>query len=335
MTNIWTIDPERTCFDGEPGFDDAVALLRSGELVAVPTETVYGLAADATNDEAVAAIFEAKERPRFNPLICHLDCLVSAERYAVLDDRARLLAETFWPGPLTLVVEARSGSGLSDLVTAGLGTVAIRIPDAPVMRCLSAALRRPLAAPSANRSGRVSATTAKDVVTELGDRVSLVIDGRPLSGRDRVNDRFDGRRARRFCYAPAGYRRTGSKRFLGESFAAPVAASDAPAAPGMLASHYAPKAAMRLDIKDVLPGEALLAFGPDLPPNADNAVKVENLSETGDLREAARNLFRMMRSLDEDGAATIGVMAIPPHGLGEAIRDRLQRAAAPRTHSPR
>ena len=334
MTNIWTIDPERTSFDGEQGFDDAVALLRSGELVAVPTETVYGLAADATNDEAVAAIFEAKERPRFNPLICHLDCLASAERYAVLDDRARLLAETFWPGPLTLVVEARSGSGLSDLVTAGLGTVAIRIPDAPVMRCLSAALRRPLAAPSANRSGRVSATTAKDVVTELGDRVSLVIDAGPcpVGIESTIVSTVDSTPV---LLRPGGIPKDRLEEVLGESFAAPVAASDAPAAPGMLASHYAPKAAMRLDIKDVLPGEALLAFGPDLPPNADNAVKVENLSETGDLREAARNLFRMMRSLDEDGAATIGVMAIPPHGLGEAIRDRLQRAAAPRTHSPR
>ncbi|MCW2310023.1 L-threonylcarbamoyladenylate synthase [Rhodobium gokarnense] len=331
---IWPIDPLQKHFDDDPGFAEALRNLGAGRLVAVPTETVYGLAADATNADAVAGIFAAKERPSFNPLISHVEDLDAAERHGVFDAAARTLAEAFWPGPLTLVVERRSTSPICDLATAGLSTVGLRVPATRVTRALTAALGRPLAAPSANRSGRISTTTAEAVAADLGERIAGIVDCGPTPvgvestivatvGPDPV------------LLRPGGIPRGAIEELLGRPLAAPTDAADRPSAPGMLASHYAPDAKVRLDAEDVRPGEALLAFGPELPPGADGAIAVANLSPAGDLTEAAKALFGLMRRLDASGAATIAVMPIPDDGLGEAIRDRLSRAAAPRNmHRP-
>lgn len=327
---LWKIDPDRTSFDGDPRFSAALDHLRSGRLVAVPTETVYGLAADAGNSDAVAGIYEAKERPRFNPLICHIEGIAAAERYGVLNADARLLADSFWPGPLTLVVAKRADAAICDLATAGLETIALRVPAAPIMRALAERLERPLAAPSANRSGRVSPTSAEDVAAELGDRVAMIIDaGRCTIGIESTIIDVSGDQPG--LLRPGGIATAELEAVLGHRLAAPQPAPGAPAAPGMLASHYAPRARVRLDAEDVAPDEALLAFGPILVGGAETAIAVENLSATGDLREAAQNLFRALRRLDDSGVASIAVMSIPDRGLGEAIRDRLVRAAAPRS----
>ncbi len=307
---------------------EAVAVLARGGLVAVPTETVYGLAADATNPTAVAAIYAAKGRPAKNPLIVHCADLAEADRHGIVDGDARRLAEAFWPGPLTLVVPRRSGSPVAAAVTAGLDTVALRVPDAAVVAALARALGRPLAAPSANRSGRVSATDADAVVAELGGAVDLVIDGGPSAiGVESTIVAVDAEGA---CLLRAGgLAAEAIEAVLGAPLARPQTDGDRPTAPGQLASHYAPRAALRLDAADVRSGEALLAFG-RLPPGSDGAVAVYQLSERGDLVEAARNLFAGLRALDASGAATIAVMALPEGGLGEALADRLGRAAAPR-----
>ena len=318
------IDARRDPVDWAP----VVAALRAGELVAIATETVYGLAADAANGRAVARIFEAKGRPRFNPLICHVDGLAMAERLAAFDDRARRLAEAFWPGPLTLVLPLRAGAPVHPLVTAGLGTIALRAPHGPAAELIGR-FGGALAAPSANRSGRLSPTRAEHVAAELGQAVAWIVDAGPcpvgvestIVGLDRDRPRL---------LRPGGVAAEQVEAVLGEPLARPSA--EAPvAAPGMLASHYAPRAALRLNAESVEPGEALIAFGPELPAGADKAVAIRNLSSVGDLAEAAANLFAHLAELDTSGAARIAVAPIPGRGLGEAINDRLARAAAPRS----
>lgn len=304
----------------------ALALLAAGEVVALPTETVYGLAGDATNGEAVARIFEAKGRPRFNPLIVHVSSLAMAKEIAVFDDASLKLAETFWPGPLTLVLKLRAGYGIHPLVTAGLDTVALRMPRG-FAGAVIAAIGRPLAAPSANSSGRISGTTAQAVNDDLGDRIRLVADGGPTPvGLESTIVKVEEGGAR--ILRPGGVTAGDIEAALGvKTLRGGVKGVEAP---GMLASHYAPDAAMRLDAAEVRPGEALLAFGPRRIPGAERAAAVLNLSEKGSLREAAANLYHHMKALDRAGAGVIAVEPIPAAGLGEAIADRLSRAAAPR-----
>lgn len=304
---------------------DAARLLREGGLVAFPTETVYGLGADASNGRAVARVFEAKGRPQFNPLIVHVASLAEAERYAVFDDTARHLAQAFWPGALTLVLPRASGCTLSELVSAGLDTVALRVPSHPTALKLLTASAVPVAAPSANASGRISATTAQHVAQSLGDKVDLILDGgaTPL-GLESTVIGFDGAQ-------PVLLRAGAIARADIEAVVGPlVAPSGKIQSPGQLASHYAPRAALRLDAMTVKPDEALLAFGPLIPAGGR---KMLNLSALGDLREAAANLFAMLHVLDAPEAAAIAVMPVPDFGLGEAINDRLRRAAAPREAS--
>jgi L-threonylcarbamoyladenylate synthase len=301
----------------------AAALLRDGRLVAFPTETVYGLGGDATNEYAVAAIYGAKRRPRFNPLIVHVPGLAEAEALAVFDARARTLAAHFWPGPLSLVLARRRDSGLSLLASAGFDTVAIRAPSHPVAQDLLRAAERPVAAPSANRSGRLSPTEAAHVAEELGDAVALILDGGrcPVGLESTVLD-LTG--ATPVLLRPGGVAREALAALLG-----PISHPSAAAikSPGMLASHYAPALPLRCDAAEARPGEALLAFGPQPPPGF---AKVMWLSRSGDLAEAAANLFAMLRRLDRPPFTGIAVMPIPKHGLGRAINDRLRRAAAPR-----
>lgn len=308
--------------------EEAGRLIRSGALVAFPTETVYGLGADATNGRAVAAIFEAKGRPRFNPLIVHVPDLAAAERIAVLTPAARTLANAFWPGPLTLVLKRRPEANVSDLVSAGLDTLAVRVPAHGVAQALLAAVGRPLAAPSANRSGRVSPTTAGHVLDDLDGRVRMILDGgATVHGLESTVLDATGDRVR--LLRPGAVPREAVEAVLGAVLADGPASDDAhPASPGQLASHYAPNAALRLDARDVRPGEALLAFGGNVPATSGASL---NLSPGGDLAEAAAGLFAALRALDRTGVTTIAVMPIPDHGLGEAINDRLRRAAAPRS----
>jgi L-threonylcarbamoyladenylate synthase len=302
---------------------DAAALLRAGQLVAFPTETVYGLGADATSERAVAEIFAAKGRPRFNPLIVHVPGITDAETFAVFTGPARRLAARFWPGPLTLVLPRRAGSGLSLLASAGLETVAIRAPAHRVAQALLRATGRPIAAPSANRSGRVSPTEAAHVAEELGERLALILDAgpAPLGLESTVLDMSAAAPA---LLRPGAVTLEQLTELLGP-IAAPVSAP--PRSPGMLPSHYAPALPVRLGATEARPGEALLAFGPDAPGGFP---KVLWLSRSGDLAEAAANLFAMLRRLDRAPFSAIAVMPIPDHGLGRAINDRLRRAAAPR-----
>ncbi|HEY3909558.1 MAG TPA: L-threonylcarbamoyladenylate synthase [Stellaceae bacterium] len=310
-----------------PAIPDAIEraarLLRDGSLVAFPTETVYGLGADATDDLAVAGIFEAKGRPRFNPLIVHVAGLAEAEALAVFDPRARSIAAHFWPGPLSLVLPRRGGGGLSLLASAGLDTVAIRAPAHQVAQDLLRAAGRPIAAPSANRSGRVSPTEAAHVAAELGNRVAMILDGgrSPVGLESTVLDLSGETSA---LLRPGGVTLEQLIPFLG-----PISTGAAGPArsPGMLASHYAPALPLRLDAREARPGEALLAFGPDAPPGFARTLW---LSRSADLAEAAANLFALLRRLDQPDFAGIAVMPIPEHGLGRAINDRLRRAAAPR-----
>jgi L-threonylcarbamoyladenylate synthase len=304
--------------------------LAAGGLVALPTETVYGLAADATQPEAVARIFEAKGRPRFNPLIVHVPSVEEARRLAMFDPLAERLAAAFWPGPLTLVLPKREGSGIADLVTAGLDTIAVRVPAHPVAQLILRRHGRPLAAPSANRSGHVSPTTAAHVEADLGSAVAVILDGGPTqvglestivsTVGDRVTLLRSGGVSRERLEAVSGMPLAVHRGTPGDSVPAP----------GMLASHYAPSAVLRLDVREVRPGEALLAFGPGEVSGADRAVAMRNLSAKGDLREAAAALFGTLRELD-GLADAIAVAPIPETGLGEAINDRLRRAAAPRS----
>jgi len=307
------------------GIAAATAALARGALVGLPTETVYGLAADARSDRAVAAIFAAKGRPRFNPLIVHVPSRDVAERIAAMTTPARKLADAFWPGPLTLVLPRRPASGISDLATAGLDTVAIRVPAHPVAQALLNATGMPLAAPSANRSGHVSPTTAAHVAADLGDTVAVILDAGPTGiGLESTVVGFDGDRA--LLLRSGGLPRAEVERVLGAPLLVPAHDPDRPASPGMLVKHYAPAARLRLDAREIHPGEALLAFGPALPPGAGQTAALFNLSPAGDLAEAAANLFAALRALDEK-TDRIAVMPIPDNGLGEAINDRLRRAA--------
>ncbi|MBV9555084.1 MAG: threonylcarbamoyl-AMP synthase [Alphaproteobacteria bacterium] len=307
----------------------AAALLRSGQLVAFPTETVYGLGGDATNDAAVAAIFAAKGRPRFNPLIVHVPGLGEAEAIAVFDERARAVARRCWPGPLTLVLRRRPDSGVSLLACAGLDTVAVRAPAHPVAQALLRDAGRALAAPSANRSGRVSPTTAAHVAAELRSGAALILDGGACAvGIESTV--VDLTAPRPVMLRSGGVTVEQLATVLGR-IAETVGEPVPPRAPGQLPSHYAPRLKLRLDAADAQPAEALLAFGPDVPAGF---AAVLNLSERGDLAEAAANLFAMLRRLDRREFSGIAAMPIPERGLGRAINDRLRRAAAPR-RSPR
>ena len=305
----------------------AAQVLREGGLVAFPTETVYGLGADATNGAAVARLYAAKGRPRFNPLISHVPDARAALPLARFSDDAKLLAGVFWPGPLTLVLPKAATCPVSELATAGLDSIAVRVPDHTIARDLLKTFGKPVVAPSANQSGHVSPTLAEHVQSDLDGRIDLIIDGGPTSVgvESTIVSCLDAPGAPTLL-RPGGLPRSVIERVLGRALASTEPApEDAPLAPGMLTSHYAPKATLRLNARDVRPGEALLAFGPDAPP----AATVLNLSPCGDLIEAAANLFSHLRALDAAGAR-IAVMPVPNEGLGEAINDRLARAAAPR-----
>jgi L-threonylcarbamoyladenylate synthase len=306
---------------------DAGDFIRAGGLVAFPTETVYGLGADATNGKAVACIFAAKGRPQFNPLIVHVADLDAAEALGQFSDAARLLAKHFWPGPLTLVVARRETSPVSDLVSAGLPTLAIRVPDHAIAQALLKAAQRPLAAPSANRSGHVSATLAEHVAADLGDRVSMILDG-GATAHGLESTIIDATGDDLVLLRPGAISIEALQAVTGATIARGPGNAARPHAPGQLESHYAPRAALRLNARDVAADEALLAFGPNALAASKQAI---NLSPSGNLIEAAANLFAALRALDASGAATIAVMPIPNTGLGEAINDRLKRAAAPRT----
>lgn len=297
----------------------AARLLAEGELVAFPTETVYGLGADARNGRAVAAVYEAKGRPQFNPLIVHVADANAAQTLVQWNGNADKLANTFWPGPLTFVLPLLPGHGLASLVTAGLPTAAVRVPCHPVAQALLAEFDGPIAAPSANLSGRVSPTTAEHVLAGLSGRVAAVLDGGacPVGLESTIVDLTD---ATPRLLRPGGVPAEDLARILGAA-PTPADASSPVSAPGQLASHYAPRASVRLDAALPLPGEVMLGFG---PMEADL-----NLSVSGDLGEAAANLFDYLHRLDAMGRP-IAVAPIPDVGLGAAINDRLRRAAAPR-----
>ncbi len=310
----------------------AARCLAAGGLVAFPTETVYGLGADAQNGIAVARLYGAKGRPAFNPLIAHVPDLTAARRLAKFDPMAERLAAALWPGPLTLVLPKADNCMVADLATAGLDSIAVRVPDHPVAHDILAAFGRPVVAPSANRSGHVSPTTAQHVLTDLRGRIDLIVDGgATLVGVESTIVACLGEPA---LLRPGGVPRTAIERVLGNPLNdAPLQPGadegEAPLAPGQLASHYAPRSPLRLDATRVAPGEALLAFGAQAPAGSQ-PVRTLNLSARGDLIEAAANLFSHLRALDAAGATAIAVMPVPHEGLGEAINDRLQRAAAPR-----
>ncbi|ARE40229.1 TsaC protein [Rhodovulum sp. P5] len=305
------------------GLARAAGVLREGRLVAFPTETVYGLGADARNDHAVASIFQAKGRPRFNPLIVHLSDAGAARDIAVFDDMADRLADSFWPGALTLVLPLRPDSALSPLVTAGLPTVALRVPDHPVARGLLSAFGGPVAAPSANPSGSVSPTRAAHVVDGLGEKIAAVVDGGacPVG----VESTIVGLTPEPVLLRPGGLPVEAIEACLGGPLAVPAKTANV-TAPGQLSSHYAPGADVVPNVTSPPSGALWLGFGPAC---SDAAL---NLSPSGDLVEAAANLFGYLRELDARAAPgqPIAVAPIPDHGLGRAINDRLRRAAAPR-----
>ena len=312
----------------------AADLLRAGDLVAFPTDTVYGLGADASNQDAVESVFAAKGRPEFNPLIVHVADLEMAERVAVFDDRARTLGHGLWAGPFTVVLPRRPDAPISPMVSAGLDTVAVRVPGHQVAHSLLKALDRPIAAPSANRSGGVSPTTPMHVAKDLGERVAMILAG----GRCQVG--LESTILDMTCDPPRLLRpgRVGRREI--EGLIGPIAAPESegqavpltPNAPGQLASHYAPRLPVRLNAVTVGPTEALLAFGPDRSIRG-GATRL-NLSPEGDLHEAASNLYAMIHRLDDPAYTAIAVMPIPERSIGFAINDRLRRAAAPRSNSP-
>ena len=318
---------------GEAATAAAAHCLAQGGLVGFPTETVYGLGADASNADAVARLYQAKGRPAFNPLIAHVGDLAAARRIGQFNAQATALAEAFWPGPLTLVLPKTAGCTVSDLATAGLDTVAIRIPAHRVAQDILRAFGGPVVAPSANLSGHVSPTTAAHVQSDLMGRIDLIVDGGAVAVG--VESTIVGCFEAPMLLRPGGLPREAIERVLGRGLAGVPEHvgqdsghdSAAPLAPGMLASHYAPRAMVRLNAIRVEAGEALLALGPDAVPGTDAATAVMNLSARGDLTEAAANLFGYLRALDAGGARAIAVMPIPNHGLGEAINDRLRRAA--------
>lgn len=305
---------------------EAARLIRAGALVAFPTETVYGLGADATDDRAVAAIFDAKRRPRFNPLIVHVPDLDAARALARFDERAERVAEALWPGPISLVLPRQPNCPVSLLASAGLPSLAVRVPDHPVALALLRAVARPVAAPSANVANRLSPTAAAHVAEGLGDRVTMILDGGPcrVGVESTVLDLCGS--------APIILRQGGvTMERLTSLVGTPVESSsaadgEARPSPGMSLRHYAPERPLRLRVAEGRAGEALLAFGPLIPPG--QWAKVMNLSPSGDVVEAAANLFAMLHALDRPEYAAIAVATIPGEGLGRAINDRLTRAAA-------
>ena len=317
---------------GEAAVAAAARALAEGGLVAFPTETVYGRGADATNPAAIARLYQAKGRPAFNPLITHVGDIAAARAIARFDAAATALAEACWPGPLTLVLPKTPACAVADLATAGLDTVAIRIPAHPVAREILRAFGGPVVAPSANISGHVSPTTAAHVQSDLAGRIDLIVVGGPVAVG--VESTIVGCLDAPMLLRPGGLARAEIERVLGRALGqAPTeveSGSAQPLAPGMLASHYAPRAHVRLDAQRLEPGEALLGFGLGAISGIDAASMVMNLSERGDLDEAAANLFGYLRALDSKGVRTIAVMPIPNDGLGEAINDRLRRAAVGR-----
>jgi L-threonylcarbamoyladenylate synthase len=304
----------------------AADLLKKGALVAFPTETVYGLGADATNDEAVARLFAAKGRPSFNPLIIHVASLVAATEHGAFNRLASKLAEAFWPGPLTLVVARRAQSPVSRLATAGLDSIGLRLPRHPVAQALLQQVGRPVAAPSANPSGRLSPTLAEHVVATLGGRIAAVLDGGATAvGLEStiVSCRDD----KPVLLRPGGVARETLESVLGRPVPMAGEDPDRPASPGQLASHYAPRASLRLNAVAAEPGEVLITFGVTAQNHRGETV---TLSARGDLVEAAGNLFRVLHQLDQRNVSRIAVMPIPETGLGVAINDRLRRAAGHR-----
>ena len=307
-------------FLGLQDIAQAAILLKDGKLVAFPTETVYGLGADARNDHAVAAVYDAKGRPTFNPLIIHFADADAAAETVIFDERAKQLAAAFWPGALTLVLKRRDSCLVSLLASAGLDTLAVRVPFHPMAHALLKQAGFPIAAPSANRSGRISPTTAGHVLEDLGDKVAAILDGGPCSvGIESTVIDLSGD-------APALLRPGGIATDDIEAVIGPlvIAGSDdhAPKSPGMMSRHYAPAIPIRINADKANTGEALLAFGPGVKS------RYVNLSRSGDLKEAAANLFAMLHMLDQPGFNGIAVMPIPEKGLGIAINDRLRRAAA-------
>ena len=316
-----------------PAVERAAQTLAAGGLVAFPTETVYGLGVDATNAAAVARLYDAKGRPSFNPLIAHVAETAAARPLARFNQAAERLALAFWPGPMTLVLPKLANCPVAELATAGLDTIAVRVPSHPIARAILIALGRPVVAPSANRSGHVSPTTAQHVLADLRGRIELIVDGgpTPMGLESTIVACLD----RPVLLRPGALPRADIERLLPlteapYSAAPPAHVDEIPIAPGALASHYAPQARLRLNARRVEAHEALLAFGPMPVAGAEQAAAALNLSLRGDLIEAAANLFSRLRALDASGAATIAVMPVPRAGLGEAINDRLQRAAAPR-----
>lgn len=309
--------------------DRAAEALARGETIAFPTETVYGLGANALDASAVAKVFAAKERPRFNPLIVHVLGLDDAEIYAVINDTAGKLICTFWPGPLSLVLPRKRGCAIADLVSAGLDTIALRAPNNRIARALLTAAKLPIAAPSANRSGRISPTTAAHVEEELGGLPAMILDGGPCTlGLESTVLGIDGDKVT--VLRLGALAREEIETVLGRPLATADAGSQV-TSPGQLPIHYAPDTPLRLDARTPRKGEAFLAFGPDAPLYAGPLI---NLSPHGDLNEAAANFFASLRRLDAAGADAIAVMPIPNQGLGEAINDRLQRAAYARCLAP-
>lgn len=315
MTEVTT----RTFAADASGLAEAAEVLRAGGLVAFPTETVYGLGVDARNSDAVARLYAAKGRPSFNPLIVHVPSLAAAEQLVAFDDDARALAQAFWPGALTLVLPLKEGSGISPLVTAGLETLAVRVPDHPVAAGLMDAFDGPIAAPSANRSGQVSPTKARHVAEGLSGRIEGIVDGGDCAVG--VESTIIATQPVPTLLRAGGLPAEALARALGRDLATSGEAG-APTSPGQLASHYAPKGTVRLNADYALKGEVLLGFGAvDAPLN---------LSRSGNLVEAAAKLFDALHQLNAMEAKRIAVSPIPDHGLGRAVNDRLRRAAAPR-----
>ncbi len=301
----------------------ASSLLREGRLVAFPTETVYGLGADASNGRAVASIYEAKGRPSFNPLIVHVAEISALDPLIEWNSYAQILAKTFWPGPLTLVLPRKKSSPVSLLASAGLDTLAVRIPSHPDAQKLLRAVALPVAAPSANASGKLSPTTASHVAESLNGKIDLILDGgpSPVGVESTVIDLTSPTPT---LLRHGGLPKERIEAALGVSVSVADGSCNAPRSPGMLASHYAPDLPVRLNATSVSPDEAFLAFG----PSADGGKASLNLSPAGDLAEAAANLFSMLRELDKTSASGIAVAPIPEANLGAAINDRLRRAAA-------
>jgi L-threonylcarbamoyladenylate synthase len=309
----------------------AAAVLSAGGLVALPTETVYGLGADATSGAAVAAIYATKHRPQFNPLIAHVASLAAAQREGVFNADALALAQAFWPGPLTLVVPVALKGTVSDLARAGLDSIGLRVPAHPAALSILEAFGKPVAAPSANRSGRISPTTADHVERDLGLGFGLIVDGGPceIGVESTIVACLNGPPV---ILRPGGVSRADIERVLGKQLeeAAEQNNETTVLAPGMLPSHYAPRAKVRMNAKTIKPGEAALDFNARFGDDDENAIAYLDLSASGSLMEAAANLFAFLHRLDASDAKTIAVAPVPDEGLGEAINDRLRRAAAPR-----